>query len=108
MPFFRDLFQNLFGGSLTQDHNNQRFDDRQHSGNEFRNPIWQNDEEDGDDYVDEYRGFSQGPNGFHFQIFTNPLEMSRYFESQIDSMMRDFFNFSFNQDFTAGEAITGK
>lgn len=54
------------------------------------------------------RGFNQSPNGFHFQIFTNPLEMSRYFESQIDSMMRDFFNFSFNQDFTAGEAITGK
>ncbi|XP_044592252.1 HCLS1-associated protein X-1 isoform X2 [Cotesia glomerata] len=51
-------------------------------------------------------GFNRSPNGFHFQIFTNPLEMSRYFESQIDSMMRDFFNFSFNQDFTTGEAIT--
>ncbi|XP_057336149.1 uncharacterized protein LOC130674744 [Microplitis mediator] len=103
MTFFRDLFQNLFGGNRRNEYDHQGFDDRQHYGDKFRNPIWRNDEEDSDDYVDEYRGFGQNPQEFHFQIFTNPFEMTRYFETQMQNMMKDFFNFGFNHDSVIGE-----
>ncbi|XP_034952117.1 HCLS1-associated protein X-1 [Chelonus insularis] len=95
MPFFRDFFHNLFG-SGANDPKNQRSDEFPPYRDRFRNPIWQNDEEDDDEYDNDGRHF--GPRqGFHFKIFTNPFEMTQYFESQMDSMMKDFFNFGFNQ-----------
>lgn len=34
----------------------------------------------------------------HFKIFSEPLEMTRYFESQMDNMLKNFFS-GFNNEF---------
>lgn len=47
-------------------------------GNEFRKPMWIDDCES-DDELSERKGF---------QIFTNPLEMHKYFEQQMQEMMK--------------------
>jgi len=57
----------------------------------FRNPIWQSDEDDDDDDIDNFR---HSESGLHFNIFSNPLEMSLYFESQIDDILKNFFRFN--------------
>ena len=37
--------------------------------------------------------FDRQPNGgIHFQIFGDPFEMTRYFESQMDHMLKHFFD----------------
>lgn len=53
---------------------------------EFRNPIWGSDEEDSDD---EFR--HGGPSShFGFNVFTDPLEMHRFFEQQMNEMLKSF------------------
>lgn len=78
--FFRSVF-----GFPDRPQNFQRPDD---PGlvDEFRNPIWGSDEEDSDD---EFRhGGSSSHFGFH--VFTDPLEMHRFFEQQMNEMLKSF------------------
>lgn len=49
-------------------------------GNEFRKPVWFDDCES-DDELSERKGF---------QIFTNPMEMQKYFEQQMQEMLKSF------------------
>lgn len=49
-------------------------------GNEFRKPVWFDDCES-DDELSERKGF---------QIFTNPMEMQKYFEQQMLEMLKSF------------------
>lgn len=72
-------------------------------GDEFRKPIWF-DECDSDDELYGGGNSSSGGGaggqqsdaqvfaGFH-QVFTNPLEMQRHFERQVDEMMRSLHQF---------------
>ena len=40
---------------------------------------------------DDQRGRHQmGPPRFHAEVFTNPLEMERFFDQQLDQMLRSF------------------
>lgn len=48
-------------------------------GNEFRKPVWFDDCES-DDELSERKGF---------QIFTNPMEMQKYFEQQMIEQMQE-------------------
>ncbi|XP_011881428.1 PREDICTED: uncharacterized protein LOC105569519 isoform X2 [Vollenhovia emeryi] len=57
----------------------------------FRNPIWQSDEDDDEDDIDNFR---HPESALHFNVFSNPLEMTLYFESQIDDILKNFFSFS--------------
>lgn len=57
---------------------------RPNYGEDFRNHTW-NEHED-----DNYQDVPHGP-GFH--LFTNPLEIHRYFEQQMDEMMKSFEGF---------------
>ncbi|XP_015108968.1 HCLS1-associated protein X-1 [Diachasma alloeum] len=97
MPFLRSILESLFGGGDNH-RTNPGDDDRRMFGDRFRNPIWQNDEEDDDEYGEDYRNPGHSRPAFHFEIFTNPFEMTRYFESQMDDMMKDFFSFGFSED----------
>ncbi|KAJ6647633.1 hypothetical protein Bhyg_02856 [Pseudolycoriella hygida] len=49
-------------------------------GNEFRKPVWFDDCES-DDELSERKGF---------QMFTNPMEIQKYFEQQIEEMLNSF------------------
>ncbi|KYN44583.1 hypothetical protein ALC56_01026, partial [Trachymyrmex septentrionalis] len=68
----------------------------------FRNPIWQSDEDGDDD--DDIINFRHPENNLHFSISSNPLEMMFFFESQIDNMLKNFFKF--NNTFFDDRAIT--
>lgn len=48
-------------------------------GNEFRKPIWYDDESD-DELFDNNKAF--------MQVFTNPLEMQKHFERQMHEMLK--------------------
>lgn len=85
MPIF-NFFRNLFGGRDQEELRNERLDDLQSGTHRFRNPIWQNDDDENDD--DDFRHFG---NGVHFSIFTDPMEITRYFESQMDEILKSFF-----------------
>lgn len=37
--------------------------------------------------------------GMHFRVFSDPFEITRYFESQMDDMLKSFGNFGFGNDF---------
>lgn len=81
---FYNFFRNVFGFP-DRPQNFQRPDD---PGlvDEFRNPIWGSDEEDSDD---EFR--HGGPSAhFGFNVFTEPLEMHRFFEQQMNEMLKSF------------------
>lgn len=56
--------------------------------NSFRNPIWSND--DDDDADDELHSDSRNGLNFGFNIFSSPLEMQRYFEQQMNQLIRSF------------------
>lgn len=44
--------------------------------------------------------FSRRRAGMHFHIFSDPFEITRYFESQIDNMMKSFgFGFGLDNGF---------
>ncbi|XP_066598933.1 uncharacterized protein [Prorops nasuta] len=90
MPIF-DIFRNLFGGNRKDPLNSGC--DHPPYGNSFRNPIWQNNEDDdGDDSIT-----ARHPNiGMNFNVFSDPIEITRYFESQIENIFR---NFGFNNSF---------
>lgn len=49
-------------------------------GNEFRKPVWY-DEESDDELFDSNRKMG-------FQVFTNPLEMQKYYEAQMKEMFK--------------------
>lgn len=54
-------------------------------GNDFRKPLWY-DEESDDELFDNNKMFG-------FQVFTNPLEMQKYHEQQLQSMLKAFEQF---------------
>ncbi|XP_063989853.1 HCLS1-associated protein X-1 [Diachasmimorpha longicaudata] len=97
MPSLRSILESLFGGG-----DNHRThpgdDDRRLFGDKFKHPIWQINEDDDDEFADDDRNPGHSRSTFHFQIFTNPLDMTRYFESQMDHMIKDFFSFGFSDD----------
>ncbi|XP_053980782.1 uncharacterized protein LOC128877481 [Hylaeus volcanicus] len=100
MPFW-DLVRGIFGGRNSETPQNKWFFEHRdnYDRDNFRNPIWQNDEDDDD--VDDFR-HSRG--GFHFHIFSDPLEITRYFESQMDNMLRNFeYNFNMFEYGSEGE-----
>lgn len=90
-----------------------RLEDDHRLRNSFRNPIWENDEDDDD--INDFRYISylmnvtcniykpyctklnlfmnsrQPRNRFQFKVFSDPFEMTRFFETQMDDMMRNFF-----------------
>ncbi|XP_014204099.1 HCLS1-associated protein X-1 isoform X2 [Copidosoma floridanum] len=84
MPIF-DFFRNFFGrGSPDQEPSQNRINDEQRHRNSFRNPIWQTDEDDDDD-VNDFGNHHQ------FRIFSDPFEMTRFFETQMDELLKNFF-----------------
>ncbi|XP_011314801.1 HCLS1-associated protein X-1 [Fopius arisanus] len=94
--FLKSILESLFGGG--DNHRvNPGNDDQRIFGDRFRNPIWQNDEDDDEEYGEDYRHPGHSRRGFHFEIFTDPFEMTRYFESQMDTMMKDFFSFGLGE-----------
>ncbi|KYQ51864.1 hypothetical protein ALC60_09065 [Trachymyrmex zeteki] len=78
-----------------------RFGDYDSYQENFRNPIWQSDEDDDDDDIVNFR---YPENSLHFSIASNPLEMMFFFESQIDNMLKNFLKF--NNTFFDDKAIT--
>lgn len=99
MSFF-DFFRNFLGMRYRNEPSTSGFDDYDSHRESFRNPIWQSDEDDDDD-IDNFR---HPESSLHFNIFSNPLEMTRYFESQIDNMLKNFFEF--NNTFFDDRVIT--
>lgn len=92
---FENFFQKLFGRRNNNcDPPNQGFEDHRQYGDRFRNPIWQTDDDD-DDEAGDFRNLGTG---MHFNIFTDPFEITRYFESQMDNMLQDFLR-GFGQGF---------
>ncbi|XP_076663240.1 uncharacterized protein LOC143366228 [Andrena cerasifolii] len=92
MPFW-NFIRDIFTGRNSEEPRNRGFSDYQddYDRYNFRNPIWQNDE---DDDIDDFRR-SRGNMQFH--IFSDPLEITKYFESQIDDILKNFA-FGFNND----------
>ncbi|XP_011685787.1 PREDICTED: uncharacterized protein LOC105448744 [Wasmannia auropunctata] len=97
MSFF-DFFRNFLGVKRNEP-STSGFDDYNSHRESFRNPIWQSDEDDDDD-----DSFRHPESSLHFNIFNNPLEMTLYFESQIDNILKNFFGF--NNAFFDDKAIT--
>ncbi|XP_014221220.1 HCLS1-associated protein X-1-like [Trichogramma pretiosum] len=81
-----DFFRGIFGKSSTQEPQPHRLRDDPRYGNNFRNPIWQTDDQDEDD-INDFRGQSR----YQFRIFSDPFEMTRFFETQMDDLMKSFF-----------------
>lgn len=75
MPVF-NFFRNFFTGGDRGDFG----DEWKHS---FRNPIWQNDEDDNDD--DDFRHVGDN-------IINDPMQMVHFFESQLDNMISSIFS----------------
>ncbi|XP_029177275.1 uncharacterized protein LOC114945302 [Nylanderia fulva] len=98
MSFF-DLFRNFLGVKHRNEPGTSGLGDDDSHRDSFRNPIWQSDEDDDD--IDDFR---HPRSGIHFSIFSDPLEMTRYFESQMDNMLKGFF-FGFNNGFFGDETI---
>ncbi|XP_012255038.2 HCLS1-associated protein X-1-like [Athalia rosae] len=87
--FFRDIF-----GFGRREPPNYGFEDQSQHKDEFRNPIWQTDEDEDDDN-DDFRHPGVGNFGSgRFNVYTDPFEITRYFETQMDSMLKNFFGFS--------------
>ncbi|XP_018308578.1 uncharacterized protein [Mycetomoellerius zeteki] len=100
MSFF-DFFQKFFGMTRRNEPSTNRFGDYDSYQENFRNPIWQSDEDDDDDDIVNFR---YPENSLHFSIASNPLEMMFFFESQIDNMLKNFLKF--NNTFFDDKAIT--
>ncbi|XP_015184253.1 PREDICTED: uncharacterized protein LOC107070504 [Polistes dominula] len=75
MPFF-NFFRNFFTGGERGDFGNEW-------KNSFRNPIWQNDEDDNDD--DDFRHVEDN-------IIGDAMQMAHLFESQLDNMIKAIFS----------------
>ncbi|XP_033230894.1 uncharacterized protein LOC117181982 [Belonocnema kinseyi] len=87
MPFL-DIFRNLFGIRYPDGPNpNYGPEIPRQENNKFRNPIWENDDDE-----DDASDFRESNGGIHFQIFGDPIEMTRYFESQMDNMLKSIFD----------------
>ncbi|XP_071644941.1 uncharacterized protein [Temnothorax longispinosus] len=91
MSFF-DFFRNFLGVRRRNEPGTNGFGEHDLHRERFRNPIWQSDEDDDDD--DDIDNFRHPEIGLQFNMFSDPLEMTMYFESQIDNMLKNFFNFS--------------
>lgn len=76
--FFRNFFLGSSGSSSVPSDSGFR--------NDFRNPIW--DSNEGDDSDNDFR--SAG-GSFSFNIYSNPLEIHRYFEQQMNEIIKNFF-----------------
>lgn len=88
--FIRDIF---LGRNSDEPRNRGSFDDQdKFDRDSFRNPIWQNDEDD-----DDMEDFMHSRGGIHFRIFSDPLEITKHFESQMDNLLKTFF-FGFHQE----------
>lgn len=84
MDFFRKLF-----GLPSQPYNSQRWERsfQQKSGKPFRRKT----KLFSFGYIDEENTSTEPPdNGRHFNVFTDPLEMHRYFEQQMDTLFKSF------------------
>lgn len=93
MTSFHDFLRGVFG--LNRHNSDQNQPNRSESGapSDFTNSLWQNQEDDVTE--DQLR---RGPMiGFH--IFTNPVEIHRYFEKQLDEFMKGFQQSGFGDDF---------
>ena len=73
-----------------------------------RHPVY-DDEYDEDDGNDDYEGESNGEpqdfhdrESFHFKVITDPLEIHKFFEHQMDDMMKNF-----GRGFGFGSGIPG-
>lgn len=97
MSFF-DFFRNFLGTKHRNEPGTSGLGNDDSYRDSFRNPIWQSDEDDDD--IDDFR---YPRSGMHFKIFSGPLEITRYFESQMDNMLKNFF-FGFNNEFFGDEA----
>ncbi|XP_015603977.1 HCLS1-associated protein X-1 [Cephus cinctus] len=89
MSFF-NFFQNLFAGGNNQRPPNDRYEEHWEPRHSFRNPIWQNDEDDDDEIGDN--DFRNPRHGFHFHIFSDPLQITKFFETEMDNMLKGFFS----------------
>ncbi|XP_070155977.1 HCLS1-associated protein X-1 [Polyergus mexicanus] len=98
MSFF-DFFRNFLGTKRRNEPGTSGLGNDDSYRDSFRNPIWQSDEDEDD--IDDFR---HPRSGIHFSIFSEPLEMTRYFESQMDNMLKNFF-FGFNNGFFGDEII---
>lgn len=58
-------------------------------GDEFRKPIWIDDCETDDELFDSNKIFG-------LQIFTNPLEMQKHFEQQMQEMLKSLDHYEGN------------
>lgn len=85
MPFL-DFFRNFFSRGTVQEPPQNRYEDNINRDS-FRNPIWQNDEDE-----DDVSDFRHPMNRYHFRIDSNPFEMTRFFETQMEHLLRSFFN----------------
>ncbi|KYN02461.1 PREDICTED: uncharacterized protein LOC108774226 [Cyphomyrmex costatus] len=101
MTFF-EFFQKFLGVKRNEP-STSRFGNYDSHQENFRNPIWQSDEDDDDDDIVNF-WHPENSRSFQFNIDSNPLEMMSYFESQIDNMLNNFFNF--NNTFFGDKAIT--
>lgn len=63
-------------------------------GNDFRKPVWFDDCETDDELYDSKKKV------FGFQIFTNPLEMQKHFEQQMEQVLKSL------EQFENGQLIT--
>lgn len=54
-------------------------------GNDFKKPLWY-DEESDDELFDNNKMFG-------FQVFSNPMEIQKYHEQQMQSMLKSFAEF---------------
>ncbi|XP_075213344.1 uncharacterized protein LOC142319681 [Lycorma delicatula] len=97
-----DFFRKIFAGRRESTPNQADSEFR----NDFRNPIW--DTNEGDDSDNDFRNHG---NFFSFNVYTNPLEIHRYFEQQMNEMLKNFhmlepfqeFSSFFNSDFNENE-----
>ncbi|XP_020278514.1 HCLS1-associated protein X-1 [Pseudomyrmex gracilis] len=82
-----DYFRNFLGAKRRNEPGTSGLDEHYAPRDNFRNPIWQSDDDDDEIDIDE---FMFNGNNMHFNIFSDPLEMAKYFESQMDNMLKNF------------------
>ncbi|CAK9801628.1 hypothetical protein ANTQUA_LOCUS2934 [Anthophora quadrimaculata] len=84
-----NFIRNIFSRQKLEEPRDKWFSDHRNNydTDDFENLMWQND-----DNIDNSRYFKRKD---HFDVFTNPLEMTRYFEFQVDNILKHFL-FGFN------------
>ncbi|KZC10600.1 hypothetical protein WN55_00352 [Dufourea novaeangliae] len=84
MPFW-NFIRDVFGGKNSEEPKTSGFFDCRDNcdKNDFRNPIWQDyvDDDDEDDIMKDT----------HFQVLTDPLQIMKYFELEMDNIVKNFF-----------------